>query len=386
MKKPKKIFINQNAINDPVTKDIINHYPNVPVEVIKEYRDLHHRCKESNPKQILYLTHGKGDVVRACPGTAESYLCCRYQVINQTLNCPLNCSYCILQFYLNQPATTIFTDFDDIFNEVKIKIQAQPDRLIRIGTGELADSLALYGSLNFAKEAVEFFSTTPNVLFELKTKTNNIAPLLNLNHNQHTVLSWSLNPQEIINKEEHSTASLNERLSAAKEAEKAGYLLGFHFDPILHVPNWKSLYTSVIDYLYSSVDPSRIVWISMGSLRFPPSMKDKIVQRYRNSKIVFDEMIRGLDGKLRYPRPLRVPMYRHIYKKLTSIENPPFIYFCMESSDVWDDVMGFHPNNNAHLDYMFAESIHRRFKPLGFTKPKIMTYEKGFNLEDSFSL
>ena len=336
-----------------------------------------------DPKTVLFLAHHKGQIVKGCPATAETYLCCRYQVINQTLNCPLNCSYCILQFYLNQPATTIYTDFAAIFREFKQKIVLQPRRFFRIGTGELGDSLALPGSILFARQAVLFFARFSNVLFELKTKTANVEDLLDLQHNSHTVISWSLNPPEIVAAEEYLAAGIEDRLHAARRVQEAGYLLGFHFDPILIDRNSMALYTHLIRRLYQSVDPSRIAWISMGSLRFPPSTKEKIIERYPQSTIVYGEMIKGMDGKLRYARPVRSPFYRAIYNALKDVANPPFIYFCMESRDVWQDVTGFTPESNARLDFMFAESIHRRFPGLMPEVPSFADYESGFNLEDA---
>ncbi len=368
----RKIFVHESTKNDRVTKQILIHYPDCEVEIINE-EDVSKIHRLENSKQILLLTHSKGGVVKGCPGTTKDYLCCKYQIINQTINCPLNCTYCILQFYLNQPATVIYTDFDKIFSELEKKLSRQQKRFIRIGTGELGDSLALYGSRLFAKQAIEFFSTFPDALFEIKSKVTKIDDLLPITHNRHTVFSWSLNPAEIISAEEMNTASLEQRLQSAKKAEIAGFLLGFHFDPIIIHKNWKKLYSNLIDILFSTINPKNIAWISLGSLRFPSEMKAKIISRYPQTKIVYEEMIRGLDGKMRYARPLRVPIYKFIYQKLTTIDNHPFIYFCMENSTVWKEVMGFSPGNNAHLDWMFADSIYKRINGILKDKPNFFS-------------
>lgn len=381
--KIKQILVNESAENDKITDEIIKSHPNSTIFYISNSNDISKIFdKKISPKETLILTHSKGQVVKGCPGTAESYLCCRYQIINQTQNCPLGCTYCILQFYINQPGITIYTNFDDIFSELQKKLKSQPDRLIRIGTGELGDSLALPGSRLFAKEAISFFADVPNALFELKSKTANVEEFLSIRSNGHTVFSWSLNPQEIIKKEEIGTASVRERLSAALKAENKGFLLGFHFDPILHYPDWRNLYSNLIDQLYSTINPSRIAWISLGSLRFPPSMKEKIISYYPHSTIVYSEMIVGMDKKLRYSRPVRVPMYKFIYNKLTEIENPPFIYFCMESPLVWNEVMGFSPISNAHLDYMFAESLNKRFPEVVKASPNYEIYENSVDFDE----
>jgi len=370
----KSVYISESSLNDPVTDQIINNLPRRIRKIVADDYDISSEIRGINPKQVLYLTRSKGETIKKCPGTAASYLCCRYQVINQTLNCPLNCVYCILQYYLNQPATVIYTDFAKIFSELRNKLTAQPKRFFRVGTGELSDSLAYYGSMLFAREAVEIFAEIPNGILELKTKTVNIDDLLTLRHNGHTVLAWSLNPQQIIDEFEINTAALTRRLNAATRAAEAGYLLAFHLDPILTVPDWLSFYDEMLDELYSRIKPQQIAWISLGSLRYPPEMKARMIAHYPNSVLPFGELVHGLDGKMRYARPIRVPLYRRIYQKLTAVDLPPFIYFCMESQDVWQEVTGSIPNDNAHLDYMFAESLHQRFPGLLSEPPLLNNY------------
>ncbi len=374
----KKIYISESSKKDALTSEVLQQYSSEICEVISD--DKFPNTKDIDPKQVLWLTHSKGDVVKGCPGTDKSYICCKYQVINHTLNCPLNCSYCILQFYLNQPATIIYTNVDEILRELEKKLGQQPKRLIRIGTGELGDSLALKGSRLFAKKVAKLFQKFPNAMFEIKSKLTATEDLFELPNIGNIVFSWSVNPQAIIDKEESMADSLEQRLQAAKLAQKKGFLTGFHFDPILAYDNWQALYSEAIDAIYAMVNPDKIPWISMGSLRFPPSMKDEIIATYPHTNIPYGEMIKAVDGKLRYARPVRVPIYRHVYNKLTEISNPPFIYFCMESQLVWEEVMGFSPNSNDHLDMMFAKSIYKRFN---FTSinPQRHYYQDALNLD-----
>ncbi|MDO9547369.1 MAG: DNA photolyase [Candidatus Marinimicrobia bacterium] len=376
-----RVYITKSALQDSVTSEILSKFPHRIQRIIPDDYNFTDDVRDLDPKTVLLLTRSKGDIVKGCPGTDESYLCCNYQVINQTQNCPMHCSYCILQFYLNQPATVLYTNFDDIFAELKSKIARQPKRFFRIGTGELGDSLAIDGSVRFAKQAIRVFAEAPNALLELKSKTADIEGLLHLEHNGHTALAWSLNPQEIIHQNELKTAQLIPRLAAAKKAAEAGYLLAFHFDPILFHSNWEKLYSELIDELYMHIDPERIAWISLGSLRFPPSMKEKIIERYPNTTIPYAEMVRGMDGKLRFARPLRLPMYKLIYDKLTTTPSTPFIYFCMESPLIWKEVFGTAPESNSHLDFMFADSLFRRFSGLMSEKPKRIHYDNGFSLD-----
>ena len=386
MKEPKiqTITVDKKVADQPIVERYKRNNPQADVQIVELTDELNaemfHRTLNAGKREIL-LTEKEGHTVKQCPGTDRTYRCCNYHVINQTSNCPIDCTYCILQFYLNNPVTTVYANSDKLLSEVKEKIATQPERFFRIGTGELSDSLAFDGSSEFSKEVVEYFAELPNVLLELKTKSNKIENLLGLDHKGHTVISWSVNPQAIIEAEEHKAASLAERLAAMRKIQDAGYKIGLHFDPILYHENWRENYIELIHQLFNVVDPKKVTWISMGTLRFPPEMKDKVLDKFPKSRIMFAELIRGMDGKMRYPKPLRLDMYRMVYDTIREVGGDDlFIYFCMESAEIWERVMGWSPDANEHLDYLFAESLYRRFPGLMASAPEREVYDNGIPL------
>jgi len=378
---PRKILISPSASKQTLTREILHHFPTVPIETTdgKAPEELSATTSFTQAKRQWLLTETPGQHVKPCPGTDRKYRCCNYQVINQTENCPLDCTYCILQTYLNTPYTTIQINSSALLDEVKRQIISQPRRIFRFGTGELGDSLALEPSRLFAAQAVKTFAEFPNALLELKTKTSQVEFLLPLDHQGHTVVSWSVNPPEIIKSIELGAASLSERLAALAEVQEEGYLIGLHFDPILHFPGWREAYENLIRRLFQVANPERIAWISMGSLRFPPGMREVLQQRWPKSVLRASEFIKGQDGKLRYPKPLRLSLYKAVYEYLHHYGGERlFIYFCMESADVWDKVFGWAPESNEHLDYLFAHHLYSRFTELKLPTPTLEIY-----LEDS---
>lgn len=86
-------------------------------------------------------------------------------------------------------------------------------------------------------------------------------------------------------------------------------------------------------------------------------------------------MVRGDDSKVRYVKPVRVKMYRHLYNELKKyITGDNLVYLCMERWDVWDKVFGYHPDSAGHLDYLFAKSLFERYG-LGEGPPVRNLYE-----------
>jgi hypothetical protein len=69
-------------------------------------------------------------------------------------------------------------------------------------------------------------------------------------------------------------------------------------------------------------------------------------------------------------------MYQHLLKELKKyVSNENLIYLCMERWDVWDKVLGYHPESIGHLDYMFAQFLYERYG-LGSRKPDRKYYDE----------
>ena len=84
---------------------------------------------------------------------------------------------------------------------------------------------------------------------------------------------------------------------------------------------------------------------------------------------------------MRYPKPLRLDMYRSIYQALHKYGGKQlFIYFCMESEEIWERVMGWSPESNEHLDYLFAKNLYHQFPGLMNSEPERKVYDEGIPL------
>jgi len=302
------------------------------------------------------LTTSPGQLVKECPATPVQ-LCCRYRVINVITNCPIDCSYCILQGYLNNPFITIHVNLDDIENQIKRFLETDPHHIFRFGTGELSDSLALEEYTEFSCRFARFFLSQKNGFFEIKTKFHRVEKLLELDPQGRIGISWSVNPEDIVHEEERGASSLKLRLEAALKCQERGYLTGFHFDPIILCPEWEEKYRGVVDKIYSGLNPERVIWISLGGFRYPGFLKPVIQERFPQSKILLGELFPGPDGKFRYLKSLRVEMYRKIVGWIREYDPGVFIYFCMESPEVWEAVFGYHPATRNELDRNFARRI-----------------------------
>jgi spore photoproduct lyase len=303
-------------------------------------------------KKVLFLTRNKGSFIKECPGT-RAYTCCGYEILHIGAFCQMDCAYCILQSYFHPPVLQYFVNHDDLFKDLNAVFTDK--QIHRIGTGEFTDSLIWELWTDLSAQLVPAFSAQKNAVLELKSKTTAIENLRKLAHRRKTITSWSVNTPKIIAREERGTASLTARLKAAATCESWGYPLAFHFDPIVLYNGCEKDYERTLKKLFSFVSPKNIVWVSLGSFRFMPALKPMIENRFPKSKIIYGEFITGLDGKMRYFKPLRMKIYQKIIDCIRELAPQTFIYFCMEDEDVWQECMGFSPSERGGLDRMLDE-------------------------------
>jgi spore photoproduct lyase len=346
--RPERIIFAADTESSRIFFNLKRALPDVPFERVEDVQTRWQQLKPQadqfgGSKKNLFLARYKGEFLKKCPGSSGQ-VCCNYFVINFASNCPMDCSYCYLQEYLAEnPALKVFSNVDDLIAEADQLLSRHRSFSFRIGTGEITDSLALEPYIGFCREVLPFFAEQPNVLLELKTKSDRVDTLLDLDPKERIVVSWSMNPEVVVAADEYLTASLEERIQAARRCQEAGYKLGFHFDPMIEYPGWEHDYRAMVERIFAVVDGRRVAWLSLGVLRQTPALRRAMRERFPQTLLLTGEQVVCPDGKFRYFQALRVGMYRKMVRWIRQFAPLPPIYLCMESSAVWQQVFGFAP-------------------------------------------
>jgi spore photoproduct lyase len=355
-KPPERILIEAEVADSVLVQTLRTNLPRAEYIVVDQIPD-----KQDYDPRSLEVVAFRGRFLKSCPGT-QHYHCCGYRILNFGVQCSLDCTYCILQAYLNQPNLRLFGNTDFLFAELAEALRVNPSELFRIGTGEFTDSLLLDPWTKFSGMLAPFFAKQSNAVLELKTKTNFIQNLSSLDHGGHTIVAWSLNAEGVRSHEEPRSATIEERLRAARSCADWGYWLAFHFDPMIDYPDWKQGYGEILERLFESVDPARIVWISLGGFRFMPDFKPIMQTRHPRSRILYGEFIRGLDNKMRYFRDIRVELYSFMVERIRQVDPGLCVYLCMEGLDIWRQAFGFSPEERGGLPAMLDQAVRERMK------------------------
>lgn len=356
----KKIYIDRSLFDGPVSRSILaSRNSDTEIEFVEDPFSVQEQYRRESGalirKDILLVSRYHGDFLSLCPGT-DGMICCNYFVINTGPGCIYDCHYCFLQSFMNSPLMSVYGNLDDMFSELDRKLRGKKGSF-RVGTGEYSDSLAIEDLTGISSILVRRFADMKNVTLELKTKSAAVDPILNLNHGGHTVVAWSLNPQSLIDEIEEGTSSLEERLNAARRCVDAGYRVAFHFDPMVHIVDWERAYNEVIDLLFDTIPANRIAWISIGTFRYSPGLREIVQVRFPDDRLTAQEMIQGGDGKYRYFKTIRKQMYESVLRRIRSRSSDVFTYFCMETQSMWSRIYGSVPDSPSTLEKGFRCQI-----------------------------
>lgn len=354
---PQHVYVNDAARDDAMTKRVLSRLPaDTKVKFVSSTKDP----AASEPelarvgigKRTLMLSRFLGEWLEHCPAGTSSHVCCNLMTVSPGEGCPLDCTYCYLQSYLKRnPTNKIFTNVSDMLSAVEERISKDPQRLFRVGTGEVVDSLVWDDLTDLSQEMVPFFGRQQNALLEFRTKTNIVDNLIEMRdvHNGNTVVSWSVNAKSICDKDELNTAPLEARFEAAARCVDAGYRVGFHFDPIVYFEGCEDEYRDTVRALFKAVDKESIAWVSLGTLRYKREMHDTMRQRFPDSTIPYGEQRFSPDKKLRYPQPLRMHLQRVVWDELKRFSPSIPLYMCMENSAAWRSISGMMPGVDSNL-------------------------------------
>lgn len=336
---PKNIYVEKKAAGFFLAKHLKTLFPESHFQEIgffKEYIREHAPLgvKDYNSRQdTLFIVNENYDFFKSCPCSRRA-LNCGYHIFNLGFGCIYECNYCFLQGYTNVPGITLTANIDKFFDQFNLYKR----KGMRLGTGEFSDSLALDEITEYSLPLAEFFREQKGVTFEFKTKSTRIENLIKSKASRNIVVSWSLNPQKIIDENEFFTPSLNERLEAAAKSAQAGYKVGFHFDPIIYFDRWEKEYAWVIENLFTKIEPRDIAWVSLGVFRLSPGLRQVIERRFPGNTILNEELLPGFDNKLRYPYALRYSLYEKMLAILTQRAKPFNVYLCMEEPLMWKEL------------------------------------------------
>ncbi|MDO8741367.1 MAG: hypothetical protein Q7J54_07410 [Candidatus Woesearchaeota archaeon] len=347
---PRRIYVYSSVVDNDITKKILQKYEGVPMEIVETQKateivptkDKSFTSVVNDAKQLLML--GTTDnFIEHFPTRDEPYCAGLTKIKPITNGCYFSCEYCYLQqtYRKIMPFIKFNVNCNDLVAQIKQRMAKGEKEVYDMG--ELQDSLAFDELYPLTKILVPLFAKSDSKLL-LLTKSDCIDNLLDLEHNGQTIVSWSINCDFVTDNLEHRTASLDQRIEAARKVQEKGYEVRFRFDPLLMFDGWQNKYAQMVEKVLSNVSPTRI---TLGSFRLERGLFRHIRERFPRS-ILLDESklaiitskgqakrVRFEDGKERYEPDIRAELYRFVIEEIKK-RSDAVIALCKESVSMWE--------------------------------------------------
>lgn len=323
-----------------LTEQILSLYPETLVE---DHSDASHAKVQINGttpfdqhiagKQTLVIGEHRSAVRLS---SEEGNTCPNYWHFSLYGFCPYGCTYCYLAGTPGvkfSPSVKIFTNIDEILGEID-KNARKIGRPIAFYHGKLQDGLALDPLTGYSRQLIPFFAEHPLARQVLLTKSADVENLLDLNHNGHTILSWTLHPPKISEQFEPNTPPVVERLRAMRQCTDAGYPVRAVLMPLIPVAGWIELYDKFLAQLLQEIPIQRLTIGAICSYQ----AAHQLMNRKLGSNVIAQNMrqAKSEDGRMRYSEELREKGYRHLIQVAKRIRPGLEIGLCLETDRMFE--------------------------------------------------
>ena len=305
--------------------------------IIEKFDMPHNRVELDGSDPLALHYQGKKTLVFGIHKSAVRYseedsnTCPNYWHFSPYGFCPYDCQYCYLAGTPGvkySPTVKIFLNLPEILNQVA-GVASQLTEPTAFYLGKLQDALALDPLTGYSRIMISFFARQNQARLILLTKSSNVENLLDLDHRGNTVLSWSLNPSEVISTFEVNVPSLGERITAMQRCAEVGYPIRAVIMPIIPVEGWQNIYTNFVENLLKFVTFDRI---TLGQIcSYPAALKLTECKLGKENPISNRlEKIRSDDGRIRFPLKIRIEVYRYLINAIKKCQPLLNLSLCME--------------------------------------------------------
>jgi len=343
--RPRRIVLAKGSQTTPgrrlFAQQMCGAYPDAEVTDLPKVP--HNRVDLGEVDPVRALRQGKRTLVLGEHQSAvrqsreEGNACPNYWHFSPYGFCPYGCRYCYLAGTPGvrfSPTVKVFVNLPEILGEID-RIATGLAEPTAFYLGKLQDGLALDPLTGYSRTLVPFFAGHRYARMTLLTKSASLENLLDLDHAGHTILSWSLNPAEVIAAFEAGTPRLTDRIEAMKRCAEAGYPVRAVIMPIIPVSNWEEVYTKFLQRLLTEVRLDRITLGGICSYRAARGLMESQLGRSNAVSKTFDPLGPSPDGRLRYPERLRADLYRHMIGVIRSRAPDLDIGLCLEEETVF---------------------------------------------------
>lgn len=307
---PKRVYFEPEALEYPLGQKLHQHFKAQNIPILRT--TSHNRVTGipgSTPaegyreaKDTMVVGVRKSKDFQTCKPSAH------FQLPLAT-SCPGKCEYCYLQTTLGKkPYVRVYVNVEEILEKAGEYIKSRHPEITYFEGSATSDPIPVEPYTHSMAKTIDFFGRQEFARIRFVSKFTNVGSLLELEHNGHTHLRFSINLAENIRKYEHATPGLEERLKAARDTLQAEYPTGLMIAPIFLEPGWEKEYGDLLKQIKDTVADSEKLTFELITHRFTSRAKNNILDIFPGTELPMVEENRVFKfgqfgyGKFLYPK------------------------------------------------------------------------------------
>lgn len=262
------IYVEKDALENEISKKIISKLKNSKIVEIDSYEDLFNRRRQNfsvqkqSPKLIIAKKRDtfiyKGS--RLCENFGED----NFYYCSNILNCIYGCKYCYLRGMYASSNIVMFVNIEDFFQQLKELLK---QNRVYLCISYDSDLMAFEKITGFIREWIKFASDNKNVLIEIKTKSSSFKTISDIYIPSNIIFALTLSPEEVVNRYETGTPSLDSRLNMAEKLIDNGCNVRLSFEPVMKINDFNNVYRRFIKKVFSRISGEKIYDTNIGTFR-----------------------------------------------------------------------------------------------------------------------
>lgn len=320
------IYVETGIFHHPRTQEILAHFAHAQVISIHHYKDVFCRRRQNvalqNQIPMLILAEKKEHFLYSgspvCQNFDERY----FYYTSCVMNCLYDCEYCYLKGMYPSGNVVIFVNLEDTFTEVQRVLQ---EHEVYLCISYDTDLMALEDITGFVRSWSELARKENQLKIECRTKCGRTDLWNTLSPMENMIFAFTVSPEPVIRQYEHRTSSLEDRLRCILAAMDAGFPVRLCFDPMLYLPDWKKVYTSLLEEIEQRIPLEQLHDVSIGSFRISQDYLKKLRKVMPNSAVVWYPFQKK-QGVYGYPEELVEEMEQFVLERLKSRVSKNRIY------------------------------------------------------------
>lgn len=327
---PKRVIFEKGALDYPLGTELYNYFNEQ--SGIELFQVATNQVKRQIPGDGLHkqYQHGKQTLVVGVKKSLKFQSCkpsAHYQ-LPLVSGCMGQCEYCYLNTQLgDKPFVRVHVNIEEILKQAQHYIHERLPEITLFEGAATSDPLPVEPYTHALAKSITYFGQEEHARFRFVSKFNDIEGLLQLPHNGHTEIRFSLNTPRVINAYEHYTASSKLRIKACSDLAAAGYPVGFIIAPVFLYPNWEEEYRQLLLEIKEAfpVKPLYPIIFEVISHRYTLRAKNRINEIFPENNLPMTEEERQFKygqfgyGKYVYPKEQLAAMKAFFTKELDEL-------------------------------------------------------------------